>query len=54
MGKTPFITKEQVEEIVKTYPTPFHIYDEKGIRENMEKMKDNHMKRKWNITSIII
>ena len=39
MGKTPFITKEQVEEIVKTYPTPFHIYDEKGIRENMEKMK---------------
>ena len=39
MGKTPFVTKEQVEEIVKTYPTPFHIYDEKGIRENMEKMK---------------
>ncbi|SNU04902.1 diaminopimelate decarboxylase [Lachnospiraceae bacterium] len=32
--KTPFVTKEQVEEIVKTYPTPFHIYDEKGIREN--------------------
>ena len=32
--KVPFITKEQVEEIVKTYPTPFHIYDEKGIREN--------------------
>ena len=32
--KTPFITKEKVEEIVKTYPTPFHIYDEKGIREN--------------------
>lgn len=39
MRKTPFVTKEQVEEIVKTYPTPFHIYDEKGIRENMEKMK---------------
>lgn len=34
MSKTPFVTKEQVEEIVKTYPTPFHIYDEKGIREN--------------------
>ncbi|MBO4863609.1 MAG: diaminopimelate decarboxylase [Eubacterium sp.] len=32
--KTPFITKAQVEEIVKTWPTPFHIYDEKGIREN--------------------
>ncbi len=32
--KIPFITKEQAEEIAKTYPTPFHIYDEKGIREN--------------------
>ncbi|MCR5100908.1 MAG: diaminopimelate decarboxylase [Butyrivibrio sp.] len=32
--KKAFITKEQVEEIVKTYPTPFHIYDEKGIVEN--------------------
>ena len=36
--KTPFVTKEQVEEIVKTYPTPFHIYDEKGIRENARAM----------------
>jgi len=34
MKKIPFVTKAQVEEIVKTYPTPFHIYDEKGIREN--------------------
>ena len=32
--KVPFITKEKVEEIVKKFPTPFHIYDEKGIREN--------------------
>lgn len=32
--KKPFITKEQAEEITKQYPTPFHIYDEKGIREN--------------------
>ncbi len=31
--KTPFVTKEQIEKIVKDYPTPFHIYDEKGIRE---------------------
>ena len=31
MSKLPFVTKEQIEEIVKTYPTPFHIYDEKGI-----------------------
>ena len=31
--KVPFITKEKLDEVVKTYPTPFHIYDEKGIRE---------------------
>lgn len=37
--KRPFVTKEQIEEIVKTYPTPFHIYDEKGIRENARKLK---------------
>lgn len=35
MKKVPFVTKAQIEEIVKTYPTPFHIYDEKGIRENV-------------------
>ena len=29
MSKKPFVTKEMIEEIVKTYPTPFHIYDEK-------------------------
>ena len=28
MNKTPFVTKEQLDEIVKTYPTPFHLYDE--------------------------
>lgn len=39
MEKKPFVTKEQVEEIVKKYPTPFHIYDEKGIRENARKVK---------------
>ena len=32
--KTTFVTKAQLEEIVQQYPTPFHIYDEKGIREN--------------------
>ncbi len=37
--KKPFITKSQVEEIVKTYPTPFHIYDEKAIRENARRLK---------------
>ena len=40
MEKIPFVTKEKVEEIVKTIPTPFHIYDEKGIRENAQKLKD--------------
>ncbi len=39
MRKVPFVTREQIEEIVQTYPTPFHIYDEKGIRENAAKLK---------------
>lgn len=38
MKKVPFVTKEQLEEIVKQYPTPFHLYDEKGIRENARKV----------------
>lgn len=38
MTKTPFLTKEQIEEITKTYPTPFHIYDEKAIKENAKKV----------------
>lgn len=40
MKKTPFVTKEQIEEIVKTYPTPFHLYDEAGIRKNAQAVKD--------------
>ena len=40
MNKTPFVTKEQLDEIVKTYPTPFHIYDEKGICKNAQALKD--------------
>jgi diaminopimelate decarboxylase len=32
--KRPFVTKEKIQEIIKEVPTPFHIYDEKGIREN--------------------
>src|SRR5512133_1885259 len=34
----PF-TKEQIAEIAQQYPTPFHIYDEKGIRENASRLK---------------
>ncbi len=37
--KKPFVTLEQLTEITKKYPTPFHIYDEKGIRENARKLK---------------
>ena len=45
MEKKPFVTKEQLEEIVKKYPTPFHLYDEKGIRENAEAVKEEFA---WN------
>ena len=37
--KTPFITKEKIEEITETIPTPFHVYDEQGIRENARRLK---------------
>ena len=40
MEKKPFVTKAQLEEITKTYPTPFHLYDEKGIRENAKRLKE--------------
>lgn len=40
MAKKPFVTLEQLKEIDKTYPTPYHLYDEKGIRENAQKVKD--------------
>ena len=40
MEKKTFVTREQLEEITKTYPTPFHLYDEKGIRENAKRVKD--------------
>jgi len=39
MEKKAFVTKELIENITKTYPTPFHIYDEKGIRENARRLK---------------
>ncbi len=39
MEKKTFVTKGQLEEIIKTYPTPFHLYDEKGIRENAARLK---------------
>jgi diaminopimelate decarboxylase len=38
--KKTFVTHGQLKEIVKAYPTPFHLYDEKGIRENVRKLQD--------------
>ena len=40
MKKEPFVTLEQLKEITKTYPTPFYLYDEKGIRENARALKE--------------
>ena len=40
MKKEPFVTYEQLKEIVKEYPTPFHLYDEKGIRANAQAVKE--------------
>lgn len=38
MSKKAFLTLEQAEKIRETYPTPWHIYDEKGIRENVKRV----------------
>ncbi|MCI9148105.1 MAG: diaminopimelate decarboxylase [Hungatella sp.] len=40
MEKRPFVTLEQLQEIVKDYPTPFHLYDERGIRENAGRLRE--------------
>lgn len=40
MKKETFVTKEKLEEIIKEVPTPFHLYDEKGIRENAQALKE--------------
>lgn len=45
MEKKPFVTLEQIQEIAASYPTPFHLYDEKGIRENARKL---HQAFAWN------
>lgn len=37
--KKTFVTKEQLDEITAKYPTPFHLYDEKGIRENARNLR---------------
>ncbi|OUP66294.1 diaminopimelate decarboxylase [Drancourtella sp. An177] len=40
MEKKTFVTKEKLDEIIKEFPTPFHLYDEKGIRENAKALKE--------------
>ncbi len=40
MKKEPFVTNEQLKEIVKQFPTPFHLYDEKGIRANVQAVRE--------------
>ncbi len=37
--KKPFVTLEELREIEKQYPTPFYLYDERGIRENARRLK---------------
>ena len=38
--KKTFVTLEQLKEIDKTYPTPYNLYDEKGIRDNEKRIKE--------------
>uniref|UniRef100_UPI0028DB8C5F diaminopimelate decarboxylase n=1 Tax=Stomatobaculum longum TaxID=796942 RepID=UPI0028DB8C5F len=40
MKKETFLTLEQAREIAARYPTPFHIYDERGIRENAARVRE--------------
>ena len=40
MEKKPFVTLEKIKEITQEYNTPFHIYDEKGLRENAQAVKE--------------
>ncbi|MHB1485055.1 MAG: diaminopimelate decarboxylase [Saccharofermentanales bacterium] len=38
--KKTFIDKSHLDKIIEKFPTPFHLYDEKGIRENARKLKE--------------
>ena len=40
MQKKPFINYEDLKQIADKYPTPFYLYDEKGIRENVKALKE--------------
>ena len=43
--KKTFVNLKQLEEIVEKYPTPFHLYDEKGIRKNVRRLRQSFA---WN------
>ena len=38
--KTVPFTKEEMEKIIETYPTPFHIYDKKAIVDNIHRLQN--------------
>lgn len=38
MEKKTFVTEQQLKQIIDRYPTPFHLYDEKGIRQTARKL----------------
>ena len=40
MKKVPFLTLEKAKEIIAQIPTPFHIYDEAGMRANARALKE--------------
>ena len=40
MKKTPFLTLDKAKEIAAAIPTPFHIYDEKGIRNGIRALQN--------------
>ena len=42
MKKTSFLTLDKAREIIREIPTPFHIYDEAGIRASIEDMNASH------------
>ena len=39
MKKTPFLSLQKAKEIIDQIPTPFHVYDEAGIRANARALK---------------
>lgn len=43
--KKPFITKEEINSMIQEYPTPFYLYDEKGIENTIHTLQDAF---KWN------